>query len=200
VKRIVGGGGAVTPVLCYRSQFGCPEHAGPDYPYDVARAKALLAEAGFPNGFDVDFFAYRDRTEAEALAGYLAAVGIRANLRILQYAAVRDNVRARKSPLTLQSWGSASINDVSAIIPVFFKHTSDDVARDDEVRDLLARGDGTLDKTARQDAYAKALGLIQSRAYALPLASLPVRHAAKKGLSFTADPDELLRFWEMRWN
>jgi peptide/nickel transport system substrate-binding protein len=38
-------------------------------------AKQLLSDAGFPNGFDIDLYAYRDRPHTEAMIGYLRAVG-----------------------------------------------------------------------------------------------------------------------------
>ena len=140
VRTLVGEGARVLHTVCFPSQFGCSDLAAPRYAYDPARSKQLLVEAGYPNGFDVDFYAFRERSHGEAMVGYLRAVGIRANLRFMQYAAVRDAVRAGKTPITFQSWGSFSINDVSASTPVFFKFKPDDVARDGEVRDLLERG------------------------------------------------------------
>src|SRR5262249_29471553 len=150
-----------------------------------------------PDGFDIDLFALRERHHAEAMIGYLRAVGIRANLRFLQYAAVRDAVRSGKAPMAFQSWGSYSINDVSAMTPVFFAFTPDDLARDGEVRDLLERGDSSVDPKVRKAAYAKALALIEERAYVLPLYSLPIYYVAGKDLVFTAHTDEIPRFWEM---
>jgi peptide/nickel transport system substrate-binding protein len=199
VKTIVGEGARVLHALCFPSQFGCIDEKAPRYAYDPAKAKALLAEAGYPNGIDLDFYGYQDRNHTEAMVGYLRAVGIRANLRFMQYPAVRDAVRAGKAPLSHQTWGSFSINDVSAATPVFFKGTLDDVARDPEIRDLLDRGDSSADPIVRKEAYAKALGLISERAYALPLYSLPALYAAAKDLVFVAYVDELPRIWEMSY-
>jgi peptide/nickel transport system substrate-binding protein len=199
VKSLAGEGSRVLHTLCFPSQFGCTDAGAPRYAYDPAKARQLLAEAGFPDGFDVDLYAYRERHQTEAMIGYMHAVGIRANLRFMQYVAVRDSTRAHKAPLSHQTWGSFSVNDVSASTPVFFKFTPDDVNRDPEVRDLLERGDSSVDPEQRKDAYAKALALIQERAYALPLFSLTTYYAAADGLAFTPYADELPRFWEMSW-
>jgi peptide/nickel transport system substrate-binding protein len=191
VKSLVGDGARVLNVVCFPSQFGCSDDDAPRYAYDPAKAKALLAEAGYPNGFDIDIYAYRERDQTEAMIGYLRAVGIRANLRFMQLPAMRDAARAGKAPLIHQTWGSNSMNDVSAAVSVWHKWQPDDVSRDPEVRDLLERGDTSVDPQARKDAYAKALALIAERVYAAPLYSLPTNYVAAKDLVFTAYPDEL---------
>jgi peptide/nickel transport system substrate-binding protein len=198
LKSVVGGGRVIN-VMCFPPQFGCDDSKAPKYPYDPAKAKALLAEAGLANGFDLDFYAYRDRQQTEAIIGYLRAVGIRANLRFVQYVAGRDGLREGKVAFMHQTWGSYSVNDVSANTPVFFKFTPDDVSRDEQVRDLLQKGDSVIDPAARKDAYAKALARIADQAYTVPLFSLPVYYAYTKDMTFTAYPDELPRFWESRW-
>ncbi|HXH83749.1 MAG TPA: ABC transporter substrate-binding protein [Candidatus Tectomicrobia bacterium] len=61
----------------------------PAYAYDAAKARTLLAEAGFPNGFDAGEL-YTDTSYAnvmEAALTYLQNVGIRARLRPLERAA-----------------------------------------------------------------------------------------------------------------
>jgi peptide/nickel transport system substrate-binding protein len=199
VKQIVGTGGRVLHVPCFPSQFGCSDEGVPRYAYDPAKAKQLLAEAGFPDGFEIDLYAYRERHQTEAMIGYLRAVGIKANLRYMQYAAMRDAMRGGKAPMTHQAWGSFSVNDISAATPVYFKGQADDVTRDPEVIALLERGDSSVDPKTRKEAYAKALKLIQERAYAAPLYSLPVFYAAAGDLVFTAYPDEMPRFWEMSY-
>jgi peptide/nickel transport system substrate-binding protein len=199
VKSLVGEGARVVHTLCFPAQFGCTDKGAPRYAYDPGKAKQLLAEAGFPNGFELDFHAYRERNQTEAMIGYLRAIGIRANLRFVQYAAIRDAIRAGKVSMAHYTWGSFSVNDVSAATPVFYKGTADDMSRDPEVIALLERGDGSVDAEIRKEAYGKALALIQERAYSLALYSLPTAYVAAKDLTFTPHPDEMPRFWEMSY-
>jgi peptide/nickel transport system substrate-binding protein len=199
VKSLVGEGSRVIHTICFPSQFGCTDEGVARYEYNPQKAKQLLAEAGFPNGFDIPFVAYRERHQSEALIGYLQAVGVKANLTFLQYAAMREQIRANKAALTHQTWGSFSVNDVSAATPNYFAFEGEDITRDPEVRDLLMKGGRSVDPASRKEAYAKALALIAERAYAVPLYSLPVYYAATADLVFKAYPDEMPRFWEMTW-
>jgi peptide/nickel transport system substrate-binding protein len=198
-KNIVGAGSRVLHTVCFPSQFGCTDEGAPRYAYDPALAKKLLAEAGFPNGFETEIHAYRERNQTEAIIGNLQAVGIRAKLNFSQYAAMREQVRANKSSLSHQTWGSFSVNDVSASTPVYFAFGADDITRDAEVRDALNRGDNSVDPNVRKTAYRTALRLIAERAHAIPLWSLPVYYVGSKDLNFTPYPDEMVRFWEMSW-
>ncbi|HEV7336773.1 MAG TPA: ABC transporter substrate-binding protein [Bosea sp. (in: a-proteobacteria)] len=198
VKNIVGDGSRVINTICFPSQFGCTDEGATRYNYDPAKAKALLAEAGVKD-LTVDIVAYRERNQTEALIGYLQAVGIKTNLRFLQYAAMREQIATNKAMLTHQTWGSFSVNDVSANTPNYFAFRSEDVTRDPEVRDLLNKGNNSVDPAVRKEAYKGALKIIADKAYATPLYSLPVYYVANKDLNFKAYPDELVRFWEMGW-
>ncbi len=199
VKNIVGAGSRVLHTQCFPSQFGCTDEGAPRYAYDPVLAKKLLAEAGLANGFDLDLYAYRERNQTEAMINDLKAVGINAKLNFSQYAAMRDAVRANKAPLTHQTWGSFSVNDMSASTPVYFTFEADDVTRDAEVRDLLNKGNNSVDPAARKKAYQQGLKLIADKAYSVPLWSLPVYYVANKELNFAAYSDEMVRFWEMTW-
>ncbi len=199
VKNIVGAGSRVLHTQCFPSQFGCTDQGAPRYAYDPALAKKLLAEAGFPNGFETEIFAYRERNQTEAIINYLRQVGIKAKLTFSQYAAMRDAIRAGKASLTHQTWGSFSVNDVSASIPVWFGGEADDITRDRETQELLKRGNNSVDPNVRKQAYQQALKRIADNAWSVPLWSLPVYYVAARELNFTAYPDEMVRLWEMSW-
>jgi len=67
-------------------------------PYDPARARRLLADAGYPNGFDAGEFnpAPPFYSMAEALGNYLAAIGIRTQMRTMERAAFMSAWREKK--------------------------------------------------------------------------------------------------------
>src|SRR6266849_5634418 len=67
-------------------------------PFDPGKAKQLLAEAGYANGFDAgDFYPYPPlHAMGEALSGYLGAVGIRTRIRTMERAAFLTAWRERK--------------------------------------------------------------------------------------------------------
>ena len=120
-EKLVGGGSRVPPAPCFPSQFGCDADAAVKYDYDPAKAKALMAEAGFPNGFDVEMVSYVQPTSwGAAIQNYLTAVGIRVKITQLQVAPAIQKAQKGEAPLYMGSWGSYSINDVSAILPVMF--------------------------------------------------------------------------------
>src|SRR5438445_7468123 len=70
----------------------------PIYPYDLAKARQLLSEAGYPKGFDAgDFWCDAGTTNyAEPFRNYFQAVGIRTRLRPLERAAFLKVYQAKK--------------------------------------------------------------------------------------------------------
>ncbi|MGF6528306.1 ABC transporter substrate-binding protein [Variovorax sp. PvP013] len=196
---LVRGGSQPVHAPCFRTQFGCETAKVVKYDYNPAKAKALLAEAGFPNGFDTDLWAYREREYAEAMIGDLRKVGIRARLHFVQYPALRNEIRSGRAPLSFQAWGSFSINDASAFAGNYFKGGPDDTAKDAQTIALLQTADATLDKNDRKAKYAQALQRISEQAMWAPLFSYSTNYAFTSDLKFDAQPDELPRFFAASW-
>jgi peptide/nickel transport system substrate-binding protein len=84
--------GSLIPRALEFSRFFEPD------PYDPAKARKLLAEAGYPNGFDAgDLYPWPPYLSmGEAIASYLGAVGIRTRIRTMERAALTTAWRERK--------------------------------------------------------------------------------------------------------
>lgn len=198
-NNVVRGGSQPVYAPCFRQQFGCETGSVVKYDYNPAKAKALLAEAGYPNGFETDLYAYRDRDYAEALAGDLRKVGIKARLHFLKAAAMQADYRAGKMALSYQAWGSLGTNDASASVSVWFKGGVDDVAKDPQVIGLLKQADTSMDPAQRKELYGKALARISNEAYWAPAFTYSTNYAFNSALNFRAQSDELPRFVEASW-
>ncbi|HEY0779328.1 MAG TPA: ABC transporter substrate-binding protein, partial [Gemmatirosa sp.] len=77
------------------------------YPYDPARARQLLAAAGFANGIDVQLWSSQQPTVtriAQAIQGYLKAVNVRATLVQRDAPSVREAARNGQVDLVVKDW------------------------------------------------------------------------------------------------
>jgi peptide/nickel transport system substrate-binding protein len=93
----------------------------PPYPYDPAQAKRLLAEAGYPNGFDAGEYTCDGSysTVAETIANYLAAVGIRTKLRPMERAAFLSAWKDKKITGILQA-GAGGLGNAATRVQNYF--------------------------------------------------------------------------------
>jgi len=92
----------------------------PGYAHDRAKAKQLLAEAGYPNGFDAGDYSCDNvsATIGEAVVGYLSSVGVRAKLRPLERAAFNRGYAEKKHKGLIQG-GSGAFGNAATRIEAF---------------------------------------------------------------------------------
>ncbi len=197
-ENLVGPASVVIHSPCHPDQFGCISDV-PKWDYDPAKAKKLLAEAGFPNGFETEIGAYRQREFTEAVIGDLARVGIKAKLNFMQYRALRGLAWKGETAMHHMTWGSNSIPDASAITGVFFAGGKDDPADDPEVNKLIQDAGTTTDPAQREALYKKAMTKISGELYWLPMFTYAKYYAFAKDLDFKTTPDEIPRFYSAKW-
>ena len=81
------------------------------FSYNPQKARELLTTAGFANGFEIDFFTStgrytKDREVAQAIAGQLAKLGIKARLHTPEWGVFNDLHRAGKCPICFRGRGT----------------------------------------------------------------------------------------------
>ena len=198
-RQFMPGGSRVLDAPCFPTQFGCDQAVAAKYEYDPAKAKALLTEAGYPDGFETELVGYLLPQWMGAIQNYLAAVGIKAKISQLQVGAVVQRSIEGKNPMEGGSWGSYSINDASAFLPYFFGGGAQDYMRDAEVKRLVDEGGATVNPDQRRAAYSAALKRITEQAAFMPLFTFVTTYATSKQLNFKTFRDELPRFYLASW-
>lgn len=194
-------GASVIDTPCYPKQFGCsPEVAR--YPYDPARAKQLLAEAGYPNGVAIDFYwpTYRPRIWGEVIQSNLQQVGIDANMILVPVAQMQERARNNEIGFFYLDHGSYSINDASVLYSWFFAGGADDFARDPELQSLIGQSQATTDTDTRREIMYQVSKRAADQAYILPMSTFSTTYAASKSVKFDAFVDEIPRFYLYQWN
>jgi ABC-type transport system substrate-binding protein len=135
------------------------------YPHDVARARALLAEAGYPHGIDLEYVTTNDE-ETEKVAGSLQSdlgeAGIRVKITLMSWATYLTAIGQPDGPaLSYASW-SADYPDPSDFFERKFHSrsikgsTNDSFYVNPELDALLDEAHNLLDPARRDALYRRA--------------------------------------------
>ncbi len=169
------------------------------YDYNPEKAKELRAEAGYPNGFSIDLYAYRDRFVTEAIIGDLQKVGIQANLKYMQYGALDQDWRDGKLAMAHSSFGNPFVDAGLGLSSHFL--ASDSITHDDQIRSAIEKGLVASTKEERDAYYAEALEKLAEDAYWVPLFTGIANNAVIEDLNLEPSLDSLIpRFFTATWN
>jgi peptide/nickel transport system substrate-binding protein len=170
------------PTAQTASQFVPPSifghtHDLEDYPHDLGQARELLAQAGYPNGFDTTlwvmgisrpYFPYPDRV-GEAIQADLAAVGIQAEIITYDWGTYLEKVFAGEADLFLNGW-MADFPDATNFLDTFFTGSDDSLGPAfPELVTLIQDAGSILDPADRQTLYDQANQMIHDLVPAVPI-------------------------------
>ncbi len=142
--------------------------------HDPAKARQLLAEAGYPNGFDAgEFFPFPPYDSlGEALAGYLQAVGIRTRIRTMERASFQTAWRERKLKGVILGIAGAAGNAATRLEPYVTRGGIYAVGVLPEVEDLFQRQAREMDRKKREALLHQIQQILHDRVMHVPVYEL----------------------------
>ncbi len=169
IDRILKGLAVPLATLISPDSYGYNASLKP-YPHDLARAKTLLAEAGYPNGIDVTLDVTNAfKEQAEVVASMLTQAGIRTKVQLWEGTALSD---MWKSPdkhdrqMNFRSWGDGALDPVGIFVPVLKTNDRGNFSgySNAEVDRLLTAADTEVDTEKRSRVYQDAQAIIHREA------------------------------------
>lgn len=187
-----------------KSVFGYNPNLQP-YPYDPEKAKQLLKDAGFADGFTMDFDIsqgrYTKQKEVnEALAGQLAKIGVKTNINLLEWGVFVDKlfVKGTPTPLNYIGWNYFSAFDADFVLPRYVSSSPFFPAATKEMDDLLAQSEAEFDVKKREELLHKFTELMKEEAPSVFLFQAPdVFGVNPRVQNFKPTPDNGIHFEDM---
>lgn len=144
------------------------------YTYDVTKAKELLAQAGYPNGFDTKLVAFNDlgKRVAEIVQMFLAEVGINAEIETYDSSVRLSMLANHQVPMFAGQWGAMS--DADLVLPRLF--TKEAIGgmnftsyTNPKLDELFAKARSTYDTEERVAYYNECVELLADEAPWCPM-------------------------------
>jgi peptide/nickel transport system substrate-binding protein len=165
INTVLEGNGQVLGVPLEREAFGF--NANVKWPgYDPERAKALLREAGYANGFEMTLHApnrrYMNDIEVmQAMAQMLGKVGIKTKVEVWEQSVYTTKWRKRELlPGYLVAWGGAGLFDGDLLVNSLHSKSALAIYKNEALDKVLEDAQGTNDPERRKALYAKAQEMI----------------------------------------
>jgi len=180
------------------------------YPYDPAKAKQLLAEAGRPSGIDVTLYAgsgtmVNDKHLVEAIADMWSKVGIRGKVEMMEMGARQRMLNDRAVPpngMLLGNPQSTLLDADGSLWRIWHPNgfsgkywTGSQPGQ--RFHDLMEQARYTLDPKKRRELYTEATQIFHDEKPALELFQETIVYGASKRVSFKVRPDFRLIVAEM---
>lgn len=198
-RYLMRGSAEVVDFACHPRQFGC-NGDGPRYDYDPEKARQLLAEAGYPDGFSFKLWAYREKIIAEAIVSDLREVGLDVDLRFVKlnvFSKVRND---KDMEAFFASYGSGGTADASASTGVHFAaNSARNYTGDEPLAETVLAAEQTIDPERRKRLYRDALNRIAEQAYWVPMFSYSQNYLLSPELEFPVPQDGVPRLWQASW-
>ena len=166
VDKILNGKASLINGILGPDAFG-KNKSLPAYKFDIAKSKALLAEAGYPNGLDVTLDATgKDKDTAQAIASLLTKAGIRTKVAVGESSTLTSRFRTKGKPIDgqmyLTSWGNGSLDPVGIFVPT---HRTNDRGNSSgyanpAVDKLLDAANTETDRAKRAAMYSEAEAIV----------------------------------------
>jgi peptide/nickel transport system substrate-binding protein len=166
-----------------------------DRDYNLDKAKQLLAEAGYPNGFKVQFWAMPvprpyipdGKKMAEAIQQDLKKIGIETEIVTMEWATYLEKTRKGEYDMCLLGWTGDNGDPDNFLYTLLDKNTinGNNIPRyvNEEVHQLLLKAQSSTDQAEREKLYKQAQEIIFNDAPMIPIAHSTPPLAAKKNVT-----------------
>jgi peptide/nickel transport system substrate-binding protein len=187
-----------------------PVHVGyvdgfKSYPYDPAKAKALLKEAGITpqTAFTLFTAPTFDQRVVQAIQQMLADVGMTVTIMTSDFAGWLK--RAQSSPaefgeMTFSRWSCGCQDADGVLFPLYHSSSQWAKSKDPEMDKELDAGRSLLDPAARLAHYRRAHEIAEATVPLVPLYQVAILYGARKELRFTPTPNESFFINRVTWD
>lgn len=164
IDKILGGNATRLHSILSPDAFGHNPNLH-EYEYDLVKAKKLLAEAGYPNGFTVTLDVTADLKDlAEAMSANLADIGITANVKVWEKSVIGPIWKkpAKTRDMYFTNWGNGSLDPVGLMTPVLRSGGRGNYSgySNPKVDDLIDKAMVEIDRKKRASYYQEAEAIL----------------------------------------